>query len=129
MPLNTANHAANALNIGTVGIVGTFLGMPLEALILGAIAGSVAHGLSGATTRSRGIAAIMASTLLAGALSPAAVGWLSLKLGMPPEVLKAAVPVAIGAAWPWAMPHLADGLKRIWEALVHKCVKWFGGAP
>lgn len=128
MPLNTANHAANALNIGTVGIAGTLLGMPLEALILGAVAGSVAHGLGGVTTRQRGIAVIMASTLLAGALSPPVVAWLSLHTALKEEVLNAAVPVLIGAAWPWAMPQLADGLKRIWEAAVNKFVKWFGGA-
>lgn len=128
MPLNTANHADYALNIGTVGIVGTLLGMPLEALILGAVAGSVAHGLGGVTTRQRGISVIMASTLLAGALSPLVVAWLSLHTDLKEEVLKAAVPVLIGAAWPWAMPQLADGLKRIWGAVVNKCVKWFGGA-
>lgn len=36
MPINTINISA-AVNISAIGIAGTFLGMPIEALILGAV--------------------------------------------------------------------------------------------
>ena len=128
MPVNTTTSAAYALNIGTVGIVGTFLGMPLEALILGAAAGAVAHGLNRSGTRGNGIATVITSTLLAGAFSPAMVAWLALNfhLGEPGEelrLLKPLVPVLVGAAWPWALPLLEDGAKKLWQGWI----KRFGG--
>ena len=127
MPVNTTT-SAYALNIGTVGIVGTFLGMPLEALILGAAAGAVAHGLNRSGTRANGIATVITSTLLAGAFSPALVAWLALNfhLGEPEAellLLKPLVPVLVGAAWPWALPLLADGAKKLWQGLITR----FGG--
>ena len=128
MPVNTTTSAAHALNIGTVGIVGTFLGMPLEALILGAAAGAVAHGLNRSGTRANGIATVITSTLLAGAFSPALVAWLALNfhLGEPEAellLLKPLVPVWVGAAWPWALPLLEDGAKKLWQGWISR----FGG--
>ncbi len=41
MPVNTTTGAAYAMNVGAVGIVGSFLGLPLEAMIFGTIAGAV----------------------------------------------------------------------------------------
>ena len=128
MPVNTTTSAAYALNIGAVGIVGTFLGMPLEALILGAAAGAVAHGLNRSGTRANGIATVITSTLLAGAFSPAMVAWLALNfhLGEPEAellLLKPLVPVLVGAAWPWALPLLEDGAKKLWQGWI----KRFGG--
>ncbi len=132
MPVNTANSTAYALNVGAVGVVGTFLGMPLDALILGAMAGAVAYGLNRAVTRPNGIATIITSTLLAGAFSPAIIGFAIHQINLGESsaeiaMLKPLVPVLIGAGWIWAMPHIADGLKRIWGAIVDKCVQWFGG--
>ena len=128
MPVNTTTSAAHALNIGTVGIVGTFLGMPLEALILGAAAGAVAHGLNRSGTRANGIATVITSTLLAGAFSPALVAWLALNfhLGEPEAellLLKPLVPVWVGAAWPWALPLLEDGAKKLLQGWISR----FGG--
>ena len=125
MPVNTTTSAAYALNIGAVGIVGTFLGMPLEALILGAAGGAVAHGLNRSGTRANGIATVIASTLLAGAFSPALVAWLALQfdLGGPEAellLLKPLVPVLVGAAWPWALPLLADGVKKLWQGWIKR---------
>ena len=65
MPVNTTTGAAYAMNVGAVGIVGSFLGLPLEAMILGTIAGAVVHGLNRAVTRPNGIATIITSALLA----------------------------------------------------------------
>ena len=44
-PINTINISA-AVNISAIGIAGTFLGMPIEALILGAVGGAVSLGRS-----------------------------------------------------------------------------------
>ena len=43
MPIETGTSAAYLYSIGGIGIVGTLFGMPLDALILGGLAGTVAH--------------------------------------------------------------------------------------
>lgn len=116
----TTTAATYALNIGAVGLVGTFLGMPIEALVLGAISGAIANGLRAPESRVRGVSTIMASTLLSGAFSPAFIGLLAREFSIEAHALQPLVPVVIGAAWPWAVPLLADGAKRIFESLTKR---------
>ena len=131
----SSSAASYTLNVGAVGVVGSFMGMPLDAMILGAVAGAVIHGLSGATTRSHGLVTIITSTLLAGAFSPTIVGWLihDLNFGNPESeasMLKPLVPVVIGACWPWLAPMVHQGAKQVFDALVGRIVKlveFFGG--
>lgn len=129
MPVNTTSTATYALNVGAVGIVGTFMGMPLDALILGAFAGAIMHGLSAVGSRANGITTIITSTLLAGAFSPAVVAWLivNVDMGNPDyeeSVFKPLVSVAIGGAWPWLLPLLSDGVKEIWAAVVGRFIRF-----
>ena len=125
MPVETG-AGAYVVNMGAVGIVGSFLGLPLEAMILGTIAGAVVHGLNRAVTRHNGIATIITSALLAGAFSPAVSAWLSLQLeiGDTPDaemiLLKPLVPVLIGAAWPWILPMLNEGIKNLLAGWIDK---------
>ena len=44
-PLEPSNVPGHMLNMGMIGISGTIAGMPLEALVLGAVAGALHHGL------------------------------------------------------------------------------------
>ena len=124
--INPTTGAAYAMNVGAVGIVGSFLGLPLEAMILGTIAGAVVHGLNRAVTRPNGIATIITSALLAGAFSPAISAWVALQLeiGDTPDaeimLLKPLVPVLIGAAWPWILPMLNEGIKNLWAGWINK---------
>lgn len=126
MPVNTTTGAAYALNVGAVGIVGSFLGLPLEAMILGTIAGAVVHGLNREVTRPNGIATIITSALLAGAFSPAISAWVALQLeiGDTPDaemlLLKPLIPVLIGAAWPWLLPMINEGVKKLWNGWIRK---------
>ncbi|MDO5638644.1 MAG: hypothetical protein Q4G28_02120 [Neisseria sp.] len=125
MPVNTTTGAPLVINVGAVGIAGSVAGMPLEAMILGAIAGAVAHGLNRAGTRHNGIVTVLTSTILAGALSPAVAYWLAahVELGTMEEemlLLKPLVPVLIGAAWPWSLPLLHDGVKRLWDSWISR---------
>ena len=128
MPIETSSTAAYAWNIGAVGVVGSFLGMPVDALILGALAGAIAHGLNKNVTRPNGISTLITSTLLAGAFSPVLVAWVSawVDLGEPAHeamLLKPLAPVLIGAAWPFLLPLLADAAKNLFAGWVRK----FGG--
>ena len=68
------------------------------------------------------------SSAQTGAFSPALVAWLALQfdLGEPEAellLLKPLVPVLVGAAWPWALPLLADGVKKLWQGWISR----FGG--
>ena len=131
MPVETG-AGAYVVNLGAVGVVGTLFGMPIEALILGAMAGAVAQGLNPSGSRTKGISTVLVSMLLAGAFSQVAIEWLVKVVEIADSLseqslLRPLVPVLIGAAWPWAVPRLADGVALIWDDWVMKFVKKFGG--
>ena len=119
-PLETSNVPGHVLNMGMIGISGTIAGMPLEALVLGAVAGALHHGLKEPGSRKNGMLVIITSMLLAGSLSPMIMAYLALSLGLEQEVFKAAVPMLIGLGWSWATPLLNDGLCRLWAGWIDK---------
>lgn len=131
MPVETG-VGGYVVNFGAVGVIGTLFGMPIEALILGAMAGAVAQGLNPSSTRTKGISTVLVSMLLAGAFSPVAVEWLVKSIEFSdnlnePSLIRPFVPVLIGAAWPWAVPLLADGVKHIWDNWIMVFINKFGG--
>ena len=119
-PLETSNVPGHMLNMGMIGLSGTLAGMPLEALVLGAVAGALHHGLKEPGSRKNGMLVIITSMLLAGSLSPMIMAYLALSLGLEQEVFKAAVPMLIGLGWSWAAPLLNDGLRRLWAGWIDK---------
>ena len=119
-PLETSNASGHVLNIGMIGFSGSIAGMPVEALVLGAVAGALHHGLKEPGSRKNGLLVIITSMLLAGSLSPVIMAYLALSLGLEQEVFKAAVPMLIGLGWSWAAPLLNDGLRRLWAGWIDK---------
>ena len=95
------------------------LGMPVDALLLGAIAAGIAHGLREQTTRRVGWSRIGIGTLLAGAGAPivAAVALLVLDFGEAATTIKpvaqALSAIVIGAAWPNLTGVLLTGLSDL----------------
>lgn len=131
MPVETG-AGAYVVNFGAVGIIGTLFGMPIEALILGAMAGAIAQGLNPSGTRTKGISTVLVSMLLAGAFSPVVIEWLVKNIDIADglneqTLLRPLVPVLIGAAWPWALPLLADGIKKLWDGFVVAWIEKIGG--
>lgn len=116
-----------AVNIGTIGIVGTILGMPVEALVIGTVAGVLSNGLRESTSLRKGMFSIVTSALMAGAFTPVISTWLAAKVGISGSALSTAISFGIGAAWPNAVPLLSDGLTKIWGAIVAKGISFFGG--
>lgn len=49
---------------------------------------------------------------------------LQLEIGDTPDaeimLLKPLVPVLIGAAWPWILPMLNEGIKNLWAGWINK---------
>ena len=119
-PLETSNASGHVLNIGMIGFSGSIAGMPVEALVLGAVAGALHHGLKEPGSRKNGLLVIITSMLLAGSLSPVIMAYLALSLGLEQEVFKAAVPMLVGLGWSWAAPLLNDGLRRLWAGWIDK---------
>ena len=95
------------------------LGMPVDALLLGAIAAGIAHGLRGQTTRRVGWSRIGIGTLLAGAGAPVvtAVACLFIDFGQSEQTIKpvtqALSAIVIGAAWPNLSGVLLTGLSDL----------------
>lgn len=105
------------INIGVVGVVGDFLGLPLQAVFIGGLAGAVVQGLRPAATRKQGFMSVFFSVLLSGAATPLVVGWLVkhtdlLDAAAELRAFEVLVPFALGAGWPWLMPHVAAALDK-----------------
>ncbi|OAM27301.1 MULTISPECIES: hypothetical protein [Eikenella] len=120
MTFEPSNASGHVLHVSVIGLSGTLAGMPLEALVLGAVAGALHHGLKEPGSRKNGILVMITSMILAGALSPVIMAYLSLRLGLERELFQAAVPVLIGFGWSWAAPLLSDGLRRLWAGWIDK---------
>lgn len=122
MPVNTINTAA-AVNISAIGIAGTFFGMPIEALVLGAVGGAVALGRSELSGRRQAVSGLIASMMLAGTLSPLLVelGTNYLHLS-DTALLKAFVPFTVGATWQWFTPKIT-ALIEAWYLKIFNKIK------
>lgn len=125
MPVNASTSTIYALNVSLVGISGTFLGMPAEAMILGAAGGAISLARNDPTTRSKAIGTIIAGMMFAGTASPAVAAFLinHIDLGHPAEealYFKALVPFVIGAGWQWALPFLAAKAEKILQSFGSK---------
>ena len=97
----------------------SLFGMPVDALLLGAIAAGIAHGLREQTTRRVGWSRIGIGTLLAGAGAPvaAAIACMFIDFGQAESTIKpvaqALSAIVIGAAWPQLSGVLLTGLSDL----------------
>lgn len=97
----------------------SIFGMPVDALLLGAIAAGVAHGLREQTTRRKGWSRIGIGTLLAGSGAPvaAAIACMFIDFGQAESTIKpvaqALSAIVIGAAWPNLTGVLLTGLSDL----------------
>ena len=97
----------------------SIFGMPVDALLLGAIAAGIAHGLREQTTRRVGWSRIGIGTLLAGAGAPvaAAIACMFIDFGQAESTIKpvaqALSAIVIGAAWPHLSGVLLTGLSDL----------------
>lgn len=113
---NTATLVGCLLHGAAYGACLRLFGMPADALLLGAIAAGIAHGLREQTTRRAGWSRIGIGTLLAGAGAPVvtAVACMFIDFGQAESTIKpvaqALSAIVIGAAWPNLTGVLLTGL-------------------
>lgn len=117
MPVNTTHTTAAIVNIGAVGVAGSFLGIPAEALLLGLMGGAAMCALRPPDTRGRVIAVVMASMMFAGAfarpLAVAIIQFLPFFADARTE-LTAALALTVGAGWPKLGRLLEEILRDLW---------------
>ena len=115
----TATLVGCLLHGAAYGACLSLLGMPADALLLGAISAGIAHGLRGPTTRRVGWSRIGIGTLLAGAGAPvaAAIACMFIDFGQAESTIKpvaqALAAIVIGAAWPNLTGVLLTGLSDL----------------
>lgn len=97
-------------HLSVIAVEGSFLDMPMQALILGTIAGAFVQGRGAVTTRLQGISAVLISALISGAFTPSTVILIQHELGIPinDAALFPAVSVFYGGTWVWLLPKLAE---------------------
>ena len=116
---NTATLVGCLLHGAAYGACLRLFGMPVDALLLGAIAAGIAHGLREQTTRRAGWSRIGIGTLLAGAGAPVAtaVACMAMDFGAAEQAVKpvtqALAAIVIGAAWPNLTGVLLTGLSDL----------------
>lgn len=105
----------SALDIGAVGITGTLFGMPIEAMILGALSGALVNGMNKPEDRRNVVLSILVSMVIAGGFSPLLV---NLRIVHVPffnerhlDALNLAVPLMLGGGWSYGVPILNQFLK------------------
>ena len=115
----TTTLAGCLFHSATYGACLSLLGMPVDALLLGAISAGIAHGLRGPTTRRVGWSRIGIGTLLAGAGAPVAVAAMVrfVDFGNSANhirpVAQALAAIVIGSAWPNLSTTLLTGLSGL----------------
>lgn len=120
-----SDTVTNALNVGALTVAGTVAGMPLEALLLGAVAGGVVVGLTPPSTRRVGLLIVVTSALLAGSLAHHLADYAqdALLMREPPQ---AACSLLIGLCWPWLVRVVLPRAEALIDPLIERLRRMLG---
>ncbi|MEE1653731.1 hypothetical protein [Brachymonas sp. J145] len=116
------------INIGAIGFVGSFHGLSIELMAVGAMAGVAAVALQKAVGRIRALGSVMVSMLLAAGLAPVLAHAAAAEYapGIERGVVETAIAVLLGAAWPWLAPVAGTLLKDAGAAIMTKIRRVLG---
>ncbi len=116
-----SSTTAAAISVGTVSIVGTFLGMHYDALLLGLFGGLLMLARQQATNRFTAFSGVTLSALFAGAISPVTasiiVSYVSFITLEEARICSAAV---VGCGWQSFAPIILDNLSATLKSLRSK---------
>lgn len=113
MPSTTTVATGYVVNVGAVTLIGDLFGMPLEAMVIGTVAGALVFGRQFASSRTNALLSIITSAILAGVFSPLLIELVSAQVDIGHQeaehrLLKLAVPFLVGAGWSWIYPLLNE---------------------
>ena len=110
-----------AFTVGTVSVVGTFLGMHYDALLLGLFGGLIMLARQQASTRLLAFSSVTLSTLFAGAMSPVAASVVvAYTAAMTLDEARISCAALIGCGWQSMAPLITDFVKQLFAGAVKK---------
>lgn len=110
-----------AFTVGTVSVVGTFLGMHYDALLLGLFGGLIMLARQQAATRLIAFSSVTLSTLFAGAMSPVAASVvIAYTAAITLDEARISCAALIGCGWQSITPIIADFIKQSLGAIRQK---------
>ena len=110
-----------AFTVGTVSVVGTFLGMHYDALLLGLLGGLIMLARQREATRLIAFSSVTLSTLLAGAMSPVAASVVvAYTTAMTLDEARISCAALIGCGWQSMAPIVTDFIKQSLGAIRQK---------
>lgn len=116
---SSASTATYVVNVGAVGIVGKFMGLPIDLMVLGAMAGVAMVALQSQTSRKQALGSVVVSVLLASVVSPPAAHAVAREYALDQTSLEYLVAIASGLTWPWIAPVFGTVLKDIATFVTH----------
>jgi hypothetical protein len=116
-----SSTSAAAFTVGTVSIVGTFLGMHYDALLLGLFGGLIMLARQQAATRLIAFSSVTLSTLFAGAMSPVAASVVvAYTAALTLDEARISCAALIGCGWQSMAPIITDFVKQSFGAIGKK---------
>lgn len=110
-----------AFTVGTVSVVGTFLGMHYDALLLGLFGGLIMLARQESATRLIAFSSVTLSTLFAGAMSPIAASVLvAYTQALSLDEARISCAALIGCGWQSMAPIATDFIKQSLGAIRQK---------
>lgn len=115
MEPSSSSAAGVTFTIGTVSVVGTLFGMHYDALLFGLFGGLIFLTNSPKVSRVNAIGNVIASVLLAGAMSPLfgalLLSWFEFLTSVGEDNMRRASSLAIGAGWQAGVPAALSVIK------------------
>ena len=110
-----------AITVGTVSVVGTFLGMHYDALLLGLLGGLIMLARQSEATRLIAFSSVTLRTLFAGAMSPVAASVVvAYTTKMTLDEARISCATLIGCGWQSMAPIITDFVKQSFSAISKK---------
>ena len=117
MPASAATTATYVVNVGVVGIVGKFMGLPIDLMVWGAMCGVAMIAMQRPASRGQALGSVIVSLLLAGVVAPPAAHALAREYELERQALEYLVAIAAGLSWPWIAPVLGNALRETAQSI------------
>ena len=116
-----SSTSAAAFTVGTVSVVGTFLGMHYDALLLGLFGGLIMLARQQAATRLIAFSSVTLSAIFAGAMSPVAASVVvAYTQALSLDEARISSAAVIGCGWQSIAPILTDFIRSCFSSARQK---------
>ena len=127
MPTTSATTSSYVVNVGAVGIVGRFMGLPIDLMMLGAMAGVAMIAMQNPLSRKQALGSVVVSVLLASVVAPPAAHAISREYELDQSSIEYLIAISAGLTWPWIAPVFASVLKEVATSITQLVSSVLGG--